>query len=75
MGLIAAQTVNIANINTLEYAEVRIFIISCMIGICWLYSVTKCIKNNRVYKILYVLGGSIGAVIGAQSNNIINYLT
>ena len=68
---VSLQTMQIASVDTMDYAIARIFIVSICIGVAWLYNINKGIKDCRLTKFIYLMGTSTGAVCGVKINTII----
>ncbi len=66
IGLVAFQTVQIAQIESIQYASVRIFFISMTISVIWLININNGIKKCKLTKLMYMFGSSSGAVVGAN---------
>jgi hypothetical protein len=68
---VSLQTIQIARVDTMEYAATRIFVVSICIALAWLYNINKGVKDCRLTKFIYIMGTSTGAVCGAKVNAII----
>jgi hypothetical protein len=63
IGLISSQIFYIAKHNYM-----LAFFTSIGISSCWLFNVNKAIKGNRLCKIAYTVGASLGTVVSIYLN-------
>lgn len=66
IGLVAFQTLQIAQVEEIKYASLRIFLVSITISIVWLFNINNGVKKCLKTKLSYLLGTGWGAVAGAN---------
>jgi len=71
---VSMQSYQIAHMKDITHIEIKIFIVSALISICWLYNVNRSIKNCKLSKLCYILGVSFGAVLGPKFGIILDLI-
>ena len=72
IGLVAFQTLQIAQVEEIKYASLRIFFVSITISVVWLFNINNGVKKCLKTKLVYLLGTGFGAVTGANFSGWIN---
>lgn len=68
IGLVAFQTLQIAQVEDIKYASLRIFFVSITISVVWLFNVNNGVKKCLKTKMYYLMGTGFGAVAGANTS-------